>query len=140
MAWRESQIQLQGRLARVLVDNRFAQAAPARELPCLNWFGVWFTKPVPQDAFVAPEEAPHVLALERRLIEVAGKQASGWAVYCFRLLSGGIAEYYLYSRDASTLARVVPEMKRYWPEYRIEHETKDDSQWSEYSRYLKTTA
>jgi hypothetical protein len=140
MTWRQLEIQLQDRLVHALIDDRFAQTVPIRELPCLNWFGVWFTKPAPQDAFVAPEEEQALLALERRLIEVAGKQAHGWAVYCLRLLSRGIAEYYLYSRDASTLAGVVAEMQQHCPEYRIEHETKDDPPWFEYSKYLRATA
>ena len=139
MAWRQSQIQLQGRLSHVLIDDRFAKAIPVRELPCLNWIGVWLIKPAPTDAFVAPDEEPTFLSVERHLIQVAGSLASGWAVYCIRLLSRGIAEYYLYSRDTATLAGIVAEMKRHAAEYRIEHETKSDPQWSEYSKYLKAT-
>src|ERR1051326_5538856 len=113
MAWRQSQIQLHDRLSHVLIDDRFAKAVPVRELPCLNWIGVWFVKPAPDDAFVAPDEEQMFVSIERRLIEVAGTLASGWAVYCLRLLSRGIAEYYLYSRDTGTLAGIVAELKRH---------------------------
>src|SRR5687768_17951107 len=109
MAWRQSQIHLQDRVAHVLIDDRFARSVPVRELPCLNWIGVWFVKPVPDNAFLAPEEEQTFLSVERRLIEVAGALASGWAVYCLRLLSRGVAEYYLYSRDGATLAGIVAE-------------------------------
>ena len=139
MAWRQSQIQLEDGLAHILIDDRFAKSVPVRELPCLNWIGVWLVKPPPHDTFVAPDEEPTFLSVERRLIEVAASLASGWAVYCLRLLSRGIAEYYFYSRDSATLAGIVAEMKRHAPGYRIEHEAKTDSQWSEYSKYLKAT-
>ena len=121
----------------MLIDDRFAKAVPVKELPCLNWFGVWFVGSAPEDAFVPRAEEETFLAFERRLIEVAGTLSKGWAVYCLRLLSRGIAEYYLYSRDTSTLSGLVAEMKRHYPQYRLEHETKNDAGWSEYSKYLK---
>jgi hypothetical protein len=137
MTWRQSQIQLQDRVAHALIDTRFAGTIPVRELPCLNWFGIWFSKPAPVDAYIAPEEEQNLTSLERHLIEIAGDVASGWAVYCLRLMSRGMAEYYLYSRDGSTLAEVAPRLRQHAPGYRIEHETKEDPDWSEYSKYLK---
>src|SRR5262245_50888263 len=137
MTWRQSQVQLQDRKLHMIIDDRFAKAAPVKELPCLNWFGVWFVGPTTEDVFVPPAEEQTFLALERRLIEVAGTLANGWAVYWLRLLSRGIVEYYLYSRDASTLSGVITEMKREYPKYKLEHETRDDAAWSEYSKYLR---
>ena len=62
--------------------------------------------------------------------------SNGWAVYCIRMLSRGIVEYYMYTRYASTLAGLDAEFKRDYPQYRIEHDTKIDAEWSEYSKYL----
>lgn len=72
MTWLQSQIRLQDRLSHMLIDDRFAKAAPVKELPCLNWFGVWFVGPAAEDVSVPPAEEQTFLALERRLIEVAG--------------------------------------------------------------------
>jgi hypothetical protein len=80
------------------------------------------------------------LAFERRLIEVAGSLAHGWAVYCFRILSRGIVEFYFYSRDESVLGALAEEFSREYPEYRIEEETFPDATWSEYRKYLATVS
>lgn len=137
MPWQQTEIQLQDRASHVLVDDRFSEMVPVAELPCLNWFGVWFVQPAPEGSYVSPVEEAAFLTLERQLIEIAGHCSNGWAVYCLRLLSRGIVEYYFYSQDRSTLEGVIPEMKRLFPQYRIEHDSKEDVSWSEYSKYLK---
>jgi hypothetical protein len=136
MTWHGSNIQLQDRPAHVLVDDRFASRTPVAELPCLNWFGVWFVRPTPEDRFVPESEEEAFLDFDLKLIEIAGALSDGWAVYCLRILSRGIVEYYMYARDASTLAGLVAEFKRHYPQYRIEHDTKIDAEWSEYVKYL----
>lgn len=135
MSWHQAQVQLQDRASHVLLDGRFAEAAPVAALPCLNWFGVWCRERASADEFIPVSEETAISVLERQLIEVAGRCADGWAVYCMRILSRGMVEYYLYSRDASTLEAVSIEMLQYFPEYRIEHEAKDDASWSEYFKY-----
>lgn len=136
MPWRQSTVQLQDREAHVLVDDRFFAQPPTKELPCLNWFGIWFVGPTPSDRYVPESEEQTFAAFERKLIELAGSHANGWAVYCIRLLSQGIVEFYMYTRDSSTLIGVVPDFKRHFPQYRIEHDTKSDPQWFEYKKYL----
>lgn len=135
MAWHQNQIQLKDRLAHVLVDGRFADTAPITALPCINWFGVWCRENVSEDEFISVKEEDAMSTIERQLIEIAGKKADGWAVYCIRLMSRGLAEYYLYSKDHSTLKDVCTELHKFFPEYRIEHEAKVDASWSEYFKY-----
>jgi hypothetical protein len=135
MSWHQAHVQLKDRLAHVLLDGRFAGTAPVAALPCLNWFGVWCREGTSEDEFIAVSEEAAISTLERQLIEVAGQCADGWAVYCMRVLSRGMVEYYLYSRDSSTLEDVSAEMLQYFPEYRIEHEAKDDASWFEYFKY-----
>jgi len=128
-------MELQDRTAHVLLDMRFAESAPIAVLPCLNWFGVWFRDTPNEDEYVSASEEAIIVELERQLVQVVGRCADGWAVYCIRIMSRGLAEYYLYSKNAATLSKVVSEMNRDFPEYRIEHEAKADPNWSEYIKY-----
>ena len=136
MTWHQSNIQLQDREAHALVDDKFSKSPPKEELPCLNWFGVWFIGPTPANRHVPQAEEEAFAVFERKLIDLAGSHAKGWAVYCIRLLSQGMVEFYMYTRDASTLMGVVSDFKRQFPQYRIEHDTKSDPEWSEYEKYL----
>jgi hypothetical protein len=138
MAWHQNQIQLQDRLAHVLIDGRFTDAAPIAALPCINWFGVWCREVPSENEFIAANEESAMATIERQLIEISGEKANGWAVYCIRLISRGFAEYFLYSKDPSTLKDVCTELHQFFPEYRIEHEAKLDASWSEYFKYYET--
>jgi hypothetical protein len=136
MTWRQSSIQLKDRKAHILMDDRFASSPPTQELPCLNWFGIWLIGPTPSDRYVPDQEEQAFAGFERKLIDLAGSHANGCAVYCIRLFSHGIVEFYMYTRDASTLIGVAPDFERHFPQYRIEHDTKSDPDWSEYKKYL----
>lgn len=136
MTWLQANVRLQDREAHLLVDDRFGANLPKSQLAYINWFGVWFMGPTPPDRYVPESEESTFKALEQRLIQTAGAVSNGWAVYCIRLLSTGIVEFYMYSRDAQTLVGVIPELKKHYPQYRMEHEAKQDSSWSEYTKYL----
>ena len=137
MTWMNGEVKLQDRNAYVSLDSRFEENVPFVELPCINWFGIWARSPTPLDAYFPEDEEKSYLALERRLIEIAGETSDGWAVYCMRVLSRGIAELYFYSKDSATLAKVLTALKAEFPNYRVEHEAKNDQSWSEYFKYLK---
>src|SRR5258708_561406 len=102
MTWLQGDVHLQDRQAHVLVDDRFKVNTPSRELPYINWFGVWFLGPASPDRYVPEPEERSFEAFEKKLIEIARSLSGGWAVYCLRLLSKGIVEFYMYSRDAQT--------------------------------------
>lgn len=135
MVWHQNQIQLQDRVAHALVDSRFADKAPIAALPCINWFGIWCRETPAEDEYFAANESDTISMIERELIEISSDKANGWAVYCIRLISRGIAEYFLYSKEEATLREVCAELRQRYPEYRIEHEAKRDTSWSEYFKY-----
>lgn len=136
MPWKQAYIELQDRNVHALVDYRFSETAPIAELPCINWIGLWACEPVIGNNYIPENEQHKFKKVEMALIEIAGQQAYGWAVGCIRLLSRGIAEFYFYSKDEETLAQVVPELKKQFPEYRAEFKCKRDETWSEYFKYL----
>ncbi|HEY9103141.1 DUF695 domain-containing protein [Chitinimonas sp.] len=136
MPWLQNPIKLKDGLSHVMVDDRFAQVAPLEELGQLNWFGVWFKETPPEGALLHPDEEAAFAELERALVEMAERHANGWAVFCLRVLSYGIAEFYFYSRDAATLADVVDELRTAHPGYRIEHQSKPDESWAAYRKFL----
>lgn len=136
MTWKQAQIELQDRKVSALVDYRFSETAPIVELPCINWIGLWACEPVIGNFYIPENEQHRFKKVELALIEIAGQEANGWAVGCIRLLSRGICEFYFYSKDEETLAQVVPELKKQFPEYRAEWKPKRDETWSEYFKYL----
>lgn len=138
MPWGQKEIQVSNRVANLLLDSRFCDKAPIKELPQIHWFGVWCQRPAPNGRFVAADEEQTLLQLERKLIEVAGRISNGWAVYVMRIMSQGLLEFYLYARDSSTLNGVTDELKKIFPNYRIEHDSQNDSDWAEYSKYYAT--
>ena len=140
MSWIQASLQLHDRAVHAILDARFSATAPVPELPCLNWIGLWMREAVPENSYVAETKHESFLALEREMIQLAAEISNGWAVYCIRLLSRGIAEYYFYTRDVDTLSRLLPLLKHQHPEYRIERECKTDPAWSEYKKYLKATS
>ena len=140
MVWRQSNIQLQDRAAHALVDDRFASDPPTQQLPWLTWVGVWFRYETPEGRYISGEEEADFGIFEKRLIELADSLAQGWAVYCLRLLSRGIVEFYFYTRDESTLASLVDRFKLQYPEYRVEKDTFPDTEWVEYKKYLSAVS
>ncbi|WP_179958246.1 DUF695 domain-containing protein [Chitinimonas arctica] len=136
MAWLTSIRQHADRITHVLIDDRFAGNPPAEALPCLNWFAIWFAETPPANALIAAQEEAAFEQVQRSLVDLAQQHADGWAVYGLRVMSYGIAEYYFYSRDESTLAGVQVELERAHPGYRIEHASKVDASWAVYKKFL----
>ncbi|GAB3252168.1 DUF695 domain-containing protein [Chitinimonas naiadis] len=136
MSWLQSRLTLKNGPSHIMVDSRFADTAPLEELACLNWFGVWFKQTPTEDTLLHPDEVADFAELERALIETAERHANGWAVYGVRVLSYGIAEFYFYSRDETTLADVVAELRTAHPGYRVEHQAKTDPTWAAYRKFL----
>lgn len=135
MPWSNRPIQIDGRPAQILIDDRFRLTAPIRELPRLACFGV-FCRQDPRNGFWHPDETASLDAIERDLIQLCGTFGRGWAVYIMRIDTRGVREYYLYSGNNSALAQVLPNMKAAHPDYRIEFKETEDAVWNRYKTFL----
>ena len=137
MAWRRKAARVDNRRAELLIDLRFRDEAPVPNLPVLHWVGVWCRSPVNRERFIPAEEQRIFLKLERKTIETARRLSQGWAVYVMRLVSEGHVDYLFYARDTATLDGLAAEVKESFPEYRIEQDSRSDSEWAEYIKHLK---
>lgn len=135
MTWQEASIKLNDRDVYAVLDAHFSDMAPIIELPCLNWLGLWPPKPVSSEANDSKKDDSWFLEVEPHILEIASTISDGWAVYVARLVTRGVTEYYFYTKDESTLASLVPELRKHFPQHRMEHERKSDQTWSEYFKF-----
>jgi uncharacterized protein DUF695 len=131
MPWMYRQLELNERPAGVLIDDRFCDSAPVKDLPCLVWFGVYCQKEA-DGGFWHPDETASLDAIEGDLIRLCDEFGRGWAVYLTRIDTHGIREYYLYAGGDSELGQVLPKLQAAHPEYRIEFEETPDAEWNHY--------
>jgi hypothetical protein len=135
MAWSHRTTEIGSRPAQVLIDDRFRDDAPVRELPRLIWFGV-YCRNEPGASFWHPDETGALDFIEDDLIRLCEQFGRGWAVYVMRIDTRGIREYYFYSGDATELPAAVTPLKAEHPEYRIEVDQKLDPAWERYRTFL----
>ena len=132
MAWQRKDGRIARRRAEILIDLRFRDTAPVRDLPMLHWLGVWCRQPVQRERFVPAAEQATVLRIERKLKTLARKASNGWAVYVMRIVSEGLVQYFFYARGAGALDGVSAELRKSFPRYRFEHDSEPDAEWVEY--------
>jgi hypothetical protein len=132
MPWTHRTTEIEGRLAQILIDDRFKASAPVRELPRLAWFGVYCQRN-PGTALWDPEESDRLDAVEDDLIRLCDQFGQGWAVYVLRIATRGIREYYVYIGGSVDFAQLRPGLQARHPDYRIEYEETKDPSWRRYS-------
>lgn len=135
MAWKHYICEISGKPASVLIDGRFADQLPVKELPQLSWFGVYCQQPGGA-AFWNPEETDVLDRLENDLIRLSETFGYGWVVYVLRIATPGIREYYLYHADQAELNKAFSALKAIYTNYRIEFETINDKVWEQYRKYV----
>ena len=135
MPWSQRIIQLEGRPAQVLIDDRFSSLAPVAELPRLARFGV-FCRRDSGGGFWDPVETSSLDALEEDLIRLCGQFGRGCAAYVMRIDTRGLREYFVYSGGAAALAEVRSVLRGAHPDYRIDYEETTDADWDRYTTFL----
>jgi hypothetical protein len=135
MPWSHRIAEIEGRLAQILIDDRFKASAPLRELPRLAWFGVYCRRP-PGAGFWDPEETKSLDAVEHSLVRLCEQFGQGWAVYVLCITTPGLREYCVYMRDSVDFSQVVPGLLAQHPDYRIEYEETADPSWKRYTSCL----
>src|SRR5919112_3904408 len=95
MALKSYICELNKRLASVLVDQRFENDFPLKELPKIFWVAVYSNMPV-NDSFWHPDETPALDDIENNLLKLAESFGNGWIVYVIRIDTVGVREYYFY--------------------------------------------
>ena len=135
MAWSHRTTEVESRSAQVLIDDRFRDNAPVRELPRLFWVGVYCCND-PGTSFWHPDETGALDAIEDDLIRLSDQFGRGWAVYVMRIDTHGIREYYFYAGDAAELPAAVTAVRAAHPAYRIEVDQKPDPEWERYQTFL----
>jgi len=135
MSWTYRQLEINGRPAGVMIDDRFSGAAPVKDLPRLAWFGVFCQKKA-GGSFWHPDETQRLDAIEGDLTRLCGQYGRGSAEYLMRIDTRGVREYYLYSGGDSELGQVLPSLQAAHPKYRIEFEETPDAEWYHYKNIL----
>jgi hypothetical protein len=135
MGWKHYICEISGKPAFVLIDERFANQSPIKELPRLSWFGVYCNLPT-GEAFWNPEEADTLDRIENDLIRLSETFGHGWVAYVLRIATTGIREYYLYHADQAELSKAFTALKAIYGNYQIEFETTNDIAWEQYGRYV----
>lgn len=135
MAWRQYICELDGKLASVLVDQRFENEFPLKELSKLFWVAVYFNFPS-DESFWHPDEASALEDIENNLIKLAQSFGSGWIVYLIRIDTKGVREYFFYYGENADIDKTATLLKSLHPAYRIESDAKEDAEWDEYRKYL----
>jgi len=135
MAWKNYVCEIKGKPASVLVDQRFENEFPLKELPKVLWVAVYGNLPS-NDSFWHPDETSALDNIENNLLKLAGSFGNGWIVYLIRIATFGIREYYFYYGKHADINKVPTLLKSLHPSYRIESETKEDAKWIEYKNYV----
>jgi hypothetical protein len=134
MTWKNYTCEILGKPALVLIDQRFHEQLPVKELPRLSWFGV-HCKQAPSGSFWHPNETQALDEIEADLLKACEAFGNGWIVYVPCITTPGIREYYLYHSDAADLNKAMEALKATHPTYRIEKDTIADPEWNEYRKY-----
>jgi hypothetical protein len=135
MSWQHRLLEIEGRPAQVLIDDRFASVAPLASLVNLAWFGI-FCRDDPGNAFWAIGETEQLDAIEDDLIRLCDKFGDGWAAYLRRVDTSGIREYYIYWGETANMAKVLSAIKSLYPSYRIEYDNTSDPGWRHYQSWV----
>jgi hypothetical protein len=135
MTWKFFEAKADGQRAQILIDPRFSGNMPTAQLPNVAWFGVWCRED-PGGAYWSPQEAPSLDAIEQDLLGLCEKHGNGWAVYVRRYATPGVREYYFYFGEGADLSKVAVNLVDQHPGYRIEYETEEDPDWSNYQRWM----
>ena len=135
MSWKHYTCEISGRRALVLVDDRFAQQSPIKQMPRLSWVGVYCNQPT-GGAFWNPDETELLDRLEDDLIKLSEKFGRGWIVYLLRIATSGVREYYLYHDDQAGVSDTLKNLRTLYPNYRIDFETTNDETWEQYCRFV----
>ena len=129
MPWSQRTTEINSRPASVLIDDRFRARLPVQELPRLARFCIYCCHD-PGSSFWHPDETTSLDAVEDELVRLCDIFGHGWAVYVIRIDTHGIREYYLHCGESATLAHVLPSLRAAHPDYRIEFEETDDTEWN----------
>lgn len=135
MAWKSYFCEIEDRLASVLIDRRFENEFPLKELPKLFWVAVFANSPG-DGSFWHPDETPALDDIEGNLLKLAESFGNGWIVYVIRIDSVGVREYYFYYGKNAEIEKVTNLLKSMHPSYRIESETSEDAYWDQYKNYI----
>jgi hypothetical protein len=135
MPWHHIETELDGRPAQLLLDDRFRDSAPVRELPGLAWFCVHCRNP-PDIGYWDDAESETLEKIEDDLIELCSRFGKGWAVYVLRIATRGLREYFVYYGGDAELPSVASSLTRAHPSYCIDFETRPDSSWQRYTSML----
>src|SRR5438477_461678 len=139
MTWKQIITEIDGRRVLVLVDHRFKEQAPLKELQCLSWFCVYCNQE-PGSAFWNPNETETLDEIEDDLLRLCESFGHGWMVYALRVATPGVREHYFYHSDAAEIKKVIAAFRLAHPSYRIEADTKNDPEWNEYQKYISLEA
>ena len=135
MAWKNYVCEIKGKLSSVLVDQRFEKEFPLKELPKVFWVAVYGNLPS-NDTFWHPDETFALDDIENNLLKLAESFGNGWTVYVIRVATVGVREYYFYYGKHADISKVSTLLKSLHPNYRIESDTNEDVEWSEYKNYV----
>jgi len=135
MSWSHRITEIQGRPSQLLIDDRFRDIAPIRNLPRLAWFGV-HCQSDPGASFWNPDESERLDAVEDALIRFWEEFGRGSAVYVMRIATWGIREYYVYLGGVADFSAVLSRLRLEHPSYRVEYEERADPDWNRYTSCL----
>jgi hypothetical protein len=135
MVWSHRVTEIEGRRVQVLIDERFRDSAPIKELPRIAWFGVYGNLD-PGEAFWHPDETATLDAIENGLIGLCDSFGRGWVVYVMRVDTRGIREYYFYYGHGAEIEKVLHDLQSAHPNHKIEFDQKDDPEWERYTTFL----
>ena len=138
MTWQHYLTEIDGRLASVILDDRFKQDALAAQLPQLAWFGL-LTRLDPGSSIWHPDEGPALEEVENNLLKLCGEYGHGWAVYLRCLDTRGVREFYFCTGGTWELSEVAPKLRALHPDYVIEFDTTSDPSWKHYKAWLGET-
>ena len=139
MAWRHYVCELKGRTASVLIDHRFENQFPVKELPRLVWVGVYHHTRS-EDSALNPIDIEALEGIERELISLSQSFGHGWMVYILRIQTAGIREYYFYCSEHAEPNKIATALRALNPTYRIEVDETLDADWIEYKNYVSFEA
>jgi hypothetical protein len=135
MTWKQIIAEIDGRQVLALVDDRFKEKVPIKELQCLSSLFVYCNQEA-GSAFWNPDETETLDKIEDDLLRLCESFGHGWMVYALRAATSGMREYCFYHSDTAEIKKVMAALKVAHPSYRIEADTKNDPEWNEYQKYI----
>lgn len=135
MAWKHYVCEVKERRASVLVDQRFQNQFPLKELPQILWLGIYCHSPS-EGTVSSPDDAQTLERIESDLINLSQSFGHGWMVHVLQIRTPGIREYYFYYGKHAETDKIAVALRALHPTYRIEVDVKEDPQWVEYRNYV----